>query len=88
MSTSELEESSRDIKYEVECLLDYDDCLMAMRVYTLNGDLPLTLNEEVTGLLNRLLYTSYNSRSTFWMTELVQFLHKYCRVPHYKINIT
>ncbi len=78
----------KHVKFEVECLLDYDDCILAMQAYTLNGDLPRTLNEEVTGYLNRLLYTSYNSRHGFWMTHLLRFLKENCRVPYFQLNMT
>lgn len=84
----EKSQAPKNILYEVECLLDYDDCILAMQVYTLNGDLPRTLNEEMTGLFNRLLYTCYNGRSTIWMTHLLKLMNENCRVPYLNINVT
>jgi hypothetical protein len=80
-------QAPKNILYEVDCLLDCEDCIMAMSVYTLNSNLPRTLNEEMTGLFNRLLYSSYNSRNAMWITHLMKLINENCRVPHLNINM-
>lgn len=77
----------KNVKYDVECILDWEDNLCEVRVYALNPDLPRTYDESLTCTLNGLLRSSIHGRSNFGLTTFQNFLKNHCRVPYLNINM-
>lgn len=78
----------KNIRYDVECIIGWDDCVHEMIAYTIDPALPRTVDRYTTLYLNMLLKGSYQGRGTISQSRLLDFLRRECRVPYFNINMT